>query len=31
VHAVRGSFSTGVTTESGGDYDMFNFSYIYAW
>lgn len=31
VHAVRGSFSTGVTTESGGDYDMLNVAYLYAW
>lgn len=30
-HAIRGSFSTGVTTESGGDYDMLTLSYLYAW
>jgi hypothetical protein len=30
-HAVRGSFSAGVATESGGDFEMFNVSYLYAW
>ncbi len=30
-HALRGSFSTGVVTESGGDYTIINLSYIYAW
>jgi hypothetical protein len=30
-HALRGSFSSGVATESGGDFNMFNLSYLYAW
>jgi hypothetical protein len=30
-HAIRGSFSTGIATESGGDFDMLTLSYIYAW
>jgi hypothetical protein len=30
-HALRGSFSTGAVTESGGDYEMFNISYLYVW
>jgi hypothetical protein len=30
-HAVRGSYSTGVTTESGGDFELFSLSYLYAW
>jgi hypothetical protein len=30
-HALRGSFSTGVATESGGDYEMLILSYLYAW
>jgi len=30
-HAVRGSYSTGVTTRSGGDFQMLSFSYLYAW
>jgi len=30
-HAVRGSFSTGVVTKSGGDYEMLSLSYIFAW
>lgn len=30
-HALRGGLSTGVATESGGDYTMFNLSYLYAW
>jgi hypothetical protein len=30
-HAVRGSFSTGVATKSGGDYKMLSLSYIFAW
>jgi hypothetical protein len=30
-HALRGSFSTGTVTESGGDYEMFNVSYLYVW
>jgi hypothetical protein len=31
VHAARASYSTGVTTESGGDFEMFSISYVYAW
>jgi hypothetical protein len=30
-HGVRSSFSTGTVTESGGDYDIFTLSYLYAW
>ncbi len=30
-HAIRGSFSTGVATASGGDFDMYTLSYLYAW
>jgi hypothetical protein len=30
-HAFRGSFSTGVATRSGGEYDIYSLSYIYAW
>ena len=30
-HAVRGSYSSGVVTESGGDYEIINISYVYAW
>lgn len=30
-HALRGSYSTGVVTESGGDFDMFSLSYLYVW
>jgi len=30
-HALRGGFSTGVVTESGGDYEIYTLSYIYAW
>ena len=30
-HAIRGSFSTGIATESGGDFNMLTLSYIYAW
>lgn len=30
-HAVRGSFSTGVATESGGDYEVLSLSYVYVW
>jgi hypothetical protein len=30
-HAVRSGYSTGVVTESGGDYEIFNISYVYAW
>ncbi|MEJ2138980.1 MAG: transporter [Gammaproteobacteria bacterium] len=31
VHALRGSFSTGATTNAGGDYEIYNLSYLYAW
>ena len=30
-HALRGSYSTGVITESGGDFEMFILSYAYVW
>jgi hypothetical protein len=30
-HGLRGSYSTGVTTKSGGDFEIFNISYFYAW
>jgi hypothetical protein len=30
-HGLRSSFSTGTVTESGGDYDIFTLSYLYAW
>ena len=30
-HAVRGSFSTGVVTESGGDFNIVSVSYLYVW
>jgi len=30
-HALRGSFSTGAVTESGGDYEMLILSYLYVW
>ena len=30
-HAIRASLSTGVVTESGGDFDMVSISYLYAW
>ena len=30
-HALRGSFSTGAVTESGGDFNMFSISYIRLW
>lgn len=30
-HAVRGSYSTGVATESGGDFEIFSLGYLYAW
>ena len=29
-HAIKGSFSNGVITESGGDYQIISISYIYA-
>jgi len=30
-HALRGNYSTGVVTESGGDYEVFSVSYIRVW
>ena len=30
-HALRGSFSTGAVTESGGDFEMLILSYMYVW
>jgi hypothetical protein len=30
-HAIRGSFSTGVSTRSGGDFEMYSLSYLYVW
>lgn len=30
-HALRSSISTGAVTESGGDYEVFTLSYLYAW
>jgi hypothetical protein len=30
-HALRGTYSTGVVTESGGDYDVFSISYVRVW
>jgi hypothetical protein len=30
-HALRASYSTGIVTESGGDFDNYSLSYIYAW
>jgi hypothetical protein len=30
-HAIRASYSTGVVTDSGGDYDTYNLSYAYIW
>jgi hypothetical protein len=30
-HALRGSFSTGLVTESGGDYKVFSIGYLYVW
>jgi hypothetical protein len=30
-HGMRSSFSTGTVTESGGDYDIFTLTYVYAW
>lgn len=30
-HALRAAFSTGVTTRSGGDFEMYSLSYLYAW
>jgi hypothetical protein len=30
-HAIRTSFSTGAVTTTGGDFEMFSLSYLYAW
>lgn len=30
-HAIRSSLSTGVVTETGGDFEMFTLSYLYVW
>ena len=30
-HAIRGNFSTGVSTRSGGDFEMYSLSYLYTW
>ena len=30
-HAVRSSYSTGIVTETGGDFEMFTLSYLYIW
>ena len=30
-HALRGSFSTGAVTESGGDFNMYSLSYVRVW
>ena len=30
-HALRGSFSTGLATRSGGDFEILSLSYMYAW
>jgi len=30
-HAVRASLSTGILTESGGDFESFSLNYAYAW
>jgi hypothetical protein len=30
-HAIRGSFSTGVSTRSGGDFEMYSLSYFFSW
>jgi hypothetical protein len=30
-HALRGTISTGAVSESGGDYDRFSLTYVYAW
>ena len=30
-HAIRSSVSTGVVTETGGDFKMFTLSYLYIW
>ena len=30
-YAIRASFSTGIVTKSGGDFESFSLSYVYAW
>jgi len=30
-HALRASVNTGAVTESGGDYELLNLSYLYVW
>ena len=30
-HGVRASYSTGVSTRSGSDFEIFSLSYLYAW
>jgi hypothetical protein len=30
-HALRAAFSTGISTRSGGDFEMFSLSWVYAW
>ena len=30
-HAIRGSYSTGIVTESGGDFESFTLSYLSVW
>ena len=30
-HAIRGSYSTGVVTASGADFQIFAASYLYIW
>jgi hypothetical protein len=30
-HAFRTSFSTGISTHSGGDFEIYSLSYVYAW
>ncbi|MGB5690749.1 MAG: transporter [Woeseiaceae bacterium] len=30
-HAVRGGFSTGINTRSGGDFEMYSLSWAFAW
>ncbi len=30
-HAIRASYSTGVVTTAGGDFDNFSLSYVYVW
>ena len=30
-HALRGSFSTGAVTETGGDFNIYSISYLRLW